>query len=160
MRRITSPALRVASAAAGPLLAMALVAGCSADTDTQAGASVSPSPTSSVSESPTADVCADVDAAQASLQALVDTDILREGTDTVKTRLATLKSDLQVLVESGRAEVAPESAAVKESIATLESVLAGLKEDPTAADLASVKPALESVATSAQDLVTALESTC
>lgn len=160
MSRITSPARRVGSTAAAALLAIAVLAGCSDDTtDAQSGATASPSLTSSASESP-ADVCADVDTAQASLQALVDTDILQEGTDTLKARLATLKSDVQVLVDSGREELAPESAAVKESIATLEEVLAGLKEDPTAADLASVRPALESVKTTAQDLVTALESTC
>ncbi len=161
MSRITSPARRVVCAAAGLLLAIAVISGCSAGTaDTQTGATASPSLTSSASESSPADVCADVDAAQTSLQALVDTDIPREGTDTLKARLATLESDLQGLVESGRSELDPESAAVKESIATLKDVLAGLKENPTAADLASVQPALESVKTTAQDLVTALESTC
>jgi len=161
MSRTTSPARRVACAAAAPLLAIAVLAGCSADTtDTQTAATTSPSLTSSAGESPPADVCADVDAAKTSLQALVDTDLLREGTDTLKMRLATLESDLRVLVDSGRVELAPESAAVKVSIATLEEVLAGVKENPTAADLASVRPALESVKNTTQDLVTAVESTC
>lgn len=161
MSRTTSPSRRVACAAGGALLSIAVLAGCSADTtDTQTGATASPSLTSSAGESSPADVCADVDAAQASLGALVDTDILGEGTDALKTRLATLESDLQGLVESGRSELAPESEAVRESIATLEEVLSGLKEEPTAADVASVRPALESVKTTTQDLVTALESTC
>ena len=161
MSRTTSPARRVACAAAAPLLAIAVLAGCSADTtDTQTGATTSPSLTSPASESPAADVCAEVDAAQTSLQALVDTDILTEGTDTLKMRLATLDSDLQALMDSGRAELDPESAAVKGSIATLKDVLADVKENPTAADLASVRPAVESVKNTTQDLVTALQSSC
>ena len=159
MSGITFSARRVACTGAA-LLAFAVLAGCSADTtDTSTGAPASPSQTASATES-SADVCADVDAAKASLQAVADTDILAEGTDTLEQRLATLESDLQVVVDSGRAELAPQSTAFKESLASLEEALSGLANDPTAADLASVQPALEAVKTSAQDLVTALESTC
>ena len=152
---MTPRARRVARVGAGAVLALAALAGCS-DTTTDDGTSATATSTASA----TADVCSDLDAAQASLQALVDTDIAQEGTNTLKERFATLQSDLQTLWDSGQAESAPETAAVKESTAQLEDVLAGLKDQPTAANLAQVKPALQAVKTSTQDLITSLGSTC
>lgn len=160
MSGTTFSARRVARTGAGALLAIAVVAGCSADTtDTATSPTAAPSQTASATQSP-ADVCADVDTAKASLQALVETDIVADGTDTLRQRLATLEADLRVLVDSGRAELAPRSTAVKESLATLDEVLGGLADNPTAADLAAVKPALEAVKTTTEDLVTALDTTC
>lgn len=63
-------------------------------------------------------------------------------------------------MESGQAELAPKTAAVKDSIAALQDALGKLKENPTAADLAMVKPALHAVQTSLDDLITDLESAC
>lgn len=153
---MTSPARRVALVGAGLVLALSPLAGCSDDTT---DGDTSPTATSTESAT-TADVCSDLDTAKASLQALVDTNIAQEGTTTLKERFATLESDLQTLLESGQAELAPETAAVKDSLARLKDVLAGLKESPTAADLAQVKPSLQAVKTSTEDLITSLGNTC
>jgi hypothetical protein len=152
---------RVVLAGAGGLLVVAALAGCSADTtDSDTGVAASPSPTAATTETSPADVCADVDTVDASLQALVGTNVAQEGTDTLKARFVTLESDIQTLVESGQSELAPRRAAVKGSMATLKDALAGLGEDPTAADLALVKPSLQAVKTSTEELVAALEGTC
>ena len=161
MSHVTSPARHVVLIGAGCLLAIAAFAGCSADkTNSETGTTPSPSQTASATQSSSADVCADVDTAEASLQALVDTNIAQEGTNTLKARFVTFESDVQTLVESGQAELAPKTEAVKESIATLKEVLAGLTEDPTAGDLALVEPSLQAVKTSTEDLITSLDSTC
>ncbi|MGN6576447.1 MAG: hypothetical protein ACTHKG_12230 [Nocardioides sp.] len=162
MSFVVSRTRRIALAGAGGLLMIAALAGCSSDTTEKAtDTAATPSPsTSSAPGTSSADVCAAVDTAKASLQALLDTDVAREGTDTVKTRLATLQSDVATLVDAGKDELAPKTAAVKDSVATLEDALAGLKEDPTAADLPPIRAALQAVKTSVEDLVTALRAGC
>lgn len=161
MSRKTFPARRVALAGAASLLAIVTFAGCGAGTTESAtSASPSPSQTGSAAASSSAEVCADVETAKASLQALVNTKIAQEGTDTLKARFATFESDIQTLLESGQAELAPKTTAVKGSVAALKEVLASLTANPTAADLAKVKPAMQAVKTSSQDLITSIESTC
>ena len=64
------------------------------------------------------------------------------------------------MLESGRAEIAPNTAAVKDSITALKDALAALKENPSAAELAIVKPSLRAVQTTVQNLITALDCTC
>jgi hypothetical protein len=106
------------------------------------------------------DVCADVDTARTSLDALLGTEIAQEGTDTFKQRLATFESDVAAVAESGQGELEQQTTAVEDSIATLQDVLGGLKDEPTTADLALVKPALQDLRTSAEDLVAAAGSIC
>jgi hypothetical protein len=160
-----SAARRVVLACAGSLLAVAVLAGCSddttdGDTATEPSSAESSSAESSSTGSSPSDVCADVDTAKASLQAVVGTDILKEGTDTLKARVDTLESDVKTLLESRQAELAPEAAAAEESLATLKDVLSGLKESPTAADLAQVRPSFKAVTTSVETLFASLGSTC
>ena len=152
---MTSAARRTALAGAAVVLLLAPVAGCSDDTTDSDTSS-----TATSTESATADVCSDVDTVKASLQALADTDVAQEGTNTLKERFATLQSDLQTLWGSAQAEAAPETDAVKAATAQLKDVLAGVKDSPTAADLAQVKPSLQAVKTSTEDLITSLGSTC
>ena len=158
--RHVSPARRLVLGCAGSVLALAVLAGCSDDTTDGDTATEASSAESSSTGSTPSDVCADVDTAKASLQAVVETDILREGTDTLKARVDTLGSDVKTLLESRQAELAPEAAAAEESIATLKEVLSGLKESPTAADLAQVRPSFKGVTTSVEALFASLGSTC
>jgi hypothetical protein len=138
------------------------LAGCSSDsTDDDTGTAPSPSATmSSASATSTADVCADVVTAQASLQTLVGTKVLQEGTDTLKARFATFKADVQTVVESGQAEFASKVEPVKSSIAALEDVIADLKQEPTAADAARIKPSLEDIKASTEELIASVGTTC
>jgi hypothetical protein len=158
---------RLAVAGAGGLLAALALAGCSSDT-TDEGSSTASSPSESASESASAstsastsaDVCANADTVQQSLDDLLGTDILQEGTDTVKERAATLKFKVEALVDSVQSGLAPQTAAVKASVDALEQVVGGLTEDPTKAELASIRPSLQAVKTSLEELVSAVQSTC
>jgi hypothetical protein len=136
---------RLALTGVGVLLA---VSGCASD------------PADDGSGSSSDDVCADVDTARTSLDALLGTEIAQEGTDTFKERLATFEADVAAVAESGQGELEQQTAAVEDSITTLQDVLVGLKDEPTAADLALVRPALQDLRTSAEDLVAAAGSIC
>ncbi|HEU5037655.1 MAG TPA: hypothetical protein VFT70_11670 [Nocardioides sp.] len=153
---------RAVLAVAGGLLAIPGLGGCSSDS---AGTDTNPPETATTSAvppsgSPSGDVCADVDRAQASLQAMVDTDVVREGTDTLRARFATFESDVRALLESGRSELAPAAAAVSDAIAGVKTRLAGLKDQPTGSDLARLKTDLQSLKSSTEDLITAVEDIC
>jgi hypothetical protein len=156
MSPVTSRSRRLALAGAAGLLTFAGLAGCSSDTtdDTATASSASPS------ASAPADVCSDVTTAQASLEALVGTKVVEEGTNTLKARFATFKADVQTLLEAGRAELAPKVESVETSIAELENVVADLKQDPTAADAALVRPTLQEIKMSTEELVAAVEERC
>jgi cell fate (sporulation/competence/biofilm development) regulator YlbF (YheA/YmcA/DUF963 family) len=156
---VISAARRTALAGAAIALVLAPIAGCSDDT-TDSDTSSTATSTATSTESATPAVCSDLDAVKASLQALVDTNVAQEGTNTLKERFASLQSDLETLWSSGQAEAAPETNAVKEATAQLKDVLAGIKDSPTAANLAQLKPALQAVQTSTEDLVSSLGSTC
>ena len=154
-------AQRVVLAVVACLMAIAGLAGCSSEKTDNTGTSPSPSQTTSTATAtPSADVCADVATAQASLQVLVGTEILREGTDTLNARFGTFKSDVQALVESGQAEFATKVEPVKTSLATLADTIASLKQDPTAAEAALIKPSLQAVKTSTEELIAAVGGTC
>ena len=159
---LTRATRRAAVASATALLAAVALAGCSSDsTDEDTTASASPSETTSTAaESPPAEVCADLDTAKASLQALVDTDLVQEGTNTLKERFETFRTDVQTLVDSAQAELAPQKAAVETSVAALQEVITGLAEDPTAADVALVKPALLAVKASTESLIDGVQQDC
>jgi hypothetical protein len=161
MSALTSHTRRLGLACASGLLVTLSLAGCSSDSaDEDTTASPTPSESSLTAESPQAEVCADLDTARASLQALVDTDLVQEGTNTLKTRFETFKTDVQTLVDSAKAELAPQVAAVKASVATLQEVVTGLAEDPTAADVALVKPSLLAVKASAESLIDGVQQDC
>jgi hypothetical protein len=163
MIALTSHTRRLAVATAGGLLVAVALAGCSSDsTDDSTSTAGSPSEAASESEtaSAPADVCADADTAKASLDALLATDVLQEGTATVKERAATVRSDVEALLASGSSELAPLKAAVEASISSLEDVLKGLPEELTAAEVAAIKPALEAAKTSVVELFDAVGSTC
>jgi hypothetical protein len=156
-----SPAIRavrrVSLACAGGLLVATGLAGCASDSpEDEPAASSSPSESTSAA----GDVCAEVDTAKASLQALVDTELVEEGTNTLKERFETFTTDVQTLVDSAKAELAPQVAAVETSVAALQEVVTGLAEDPTAGDAALVKPALLAVAASVESLINGVQQDC
>jgi hypothetical protein len=161
MSRTSLRARRAGLTSAGALLALAVLAGCSSDTSSdEAGTASSPSQDSSSTTGTSADVCADLDTAKASLQALADTNIAQDGTTTLKARLTTVESDLQTVLDSAKAQFATQTTDVKSSLSTLDDSVAGLWDDPNATTLASVKTSLAAVKTSTQDLLTSVGDTC
>ena len=135
------------------ILGLSVLAGCSSDSTT-ATESAAPSDTASAA------YCSGVDQVTSSLEALVNTKIVQEGTATLKTRFDAFKADAGSLVDSASAAFATETAAVEASIATLENNVANLTDSPSAAGAASIQPALQGVATSTNALIDAVKGAC
>lgn len=149
----TTPAGRLALLGASGLLALGAVAGCSSNSPT-ATESATPSDTASAA------YCASVDAVSSSLGALVNTKIIQEGTDTLKSRFDTFQTDVGSLIDSAGANFATQGAAVDASVAILQTAVANVKDSPSAADVAALKPAIEGLSTSTNALVEAVKSAC
>lgn len=142
---------------AAVLLAATGLAGCSSDATTASSSSSAPA---SASASASTAVCADADALQASVNALIDTKVIQEGTSAVQTRFATVQSDAQTLIATAKDEFAPETSALESSLTALQTAVQGLTDSPSAADAAAVAAALGPVKDSAQELVDAVKGTC
>lgn len=147
-----APRRLVLISAAG-VLALGVLAGCSSDS-TASTESAAPSNTASAA------YCASVDAVASSLDALVNTKVLQEGTDALKSRFDTFRTDVRALTDSARAEFVKESTAVDASVATLQTAVTSLKDSPSAAQAASLKVALQGVSTSTKALVDAVKGAC
>lgn len=148
---------RLALVGAAGLLAVAGLSGCSQGTEETTSSST---PTASASAAATGDVCAQADSVRASLSALVGTSILQEGTTTLKDRFATFESEVQGLLAAAQSQFATETDAVRTSVATLKGALAGLAESPSVAEAAAIKPALDSVKSSTEALLAAVQGAC
>lgn len=138
---------------ASGVLALGVLAGCSSGS-TANTESATPSDTASAA------YCAGVDAVSSSLDALVKTKVLQEGTDALKSRFDTFRTDVRALTDSARANFAKESTQVDASVATLQTAVARLKDSPSAAEVASLKLALQGVSTSTKALVDAVKGAC
>lgn len=146
---------RLAVACAGAVLGIGALAGCSSSSDTATeSASATPSATA------TAAYCAGVDTVKASLDSLVNTSVIQEGTSTLKSRYETFTSDVSALADSAREAFAAETAAVDTSVAALKASIDALAESPSVAQAAALKPALQAVATSTQALIDAVQGAC
>ena len=148
---------RLVLVGAAGLLAVAGLSGCSQGTEETTSSST---PTASASAAATGDVCAQADSVRASLSALVGTSILQEGTTTLKDRFATFESEVQGLLAAAQSQFATETDAVRTSVATLKGALAGLAESPSVAEAAAIKPALDSVKSSTEALLAAVQGAC
>ena len=158
---------------AAALLALGL-AGCSSDSATMSptdaaspAASMVATPVASPAASPAMSAsmgsgatCAAADAAQASLQTVRDTQIVKEGTDTLKANFAAFQTDAQVLIEAARADFAPQTDAVQASIVVLRTAVDNLTQSPTLADAAAVAVAIKPVQASLLVLVTSVRTAC
>lgn len=153
---MTSPTAithRLALIGAVALISLPVLGGCASSSD---NATTSPTPSQTVS----AAYCAGVDTVKASLDALVSTNVISEGTATLNSRFETFQNDVKSLTDSARANFSSESAAVDSSVATLKSELAGLKDSPSVTQVAAIAKALKGVSDSTQALLDAVRAAC
>ncbi len=119
--------------------------------------SSSPSP----SASPSADAyCAQVQAVKDSFNALVGTDIVSEGTDTLKTRFDAFTADLTSLKTSSSEEFSTEFDAVQTSVDQLKTVVDDADSAGVAKTAAQFLVGLGSLKTSVTALFTAVDQKC
>lgn len=119
--------------------------------------SSSPSP----SASPSADAyCAQVQAVKDSFNALVGTDIVSEGTDTLKTRFDAFTADLTSLKTSSSEEFSTEFDAVQTSVDQLKTVVDDADSSGVAKTAAQFLVGLGSLKTTVTALFTAVDQKC
>ena len=119
--------------------------------------SSSPSP----SASPSADAyCAQVQAVKDSFNALVGTDIVSEGTDTLKTRFDAFTADLTSLKTSSSEEFSTEFDAVQTSVDQLKTVVDDADSAGVAKTAAQFLVGLGSLKTTVTALFTAVDQKC
>jgi hypothetical protein len=155
-----TPLSRLALLAGAALLATLPLTGCSDSADTATTPTTSAAASAPAASAPAGQVCADADTARASLQGLVDLNILQEGTNALKANFDTFKADVDTLIASAQAEFATETDAVKAAVADLQGAIGELAAEPSVADVAALAPALASVKSTTEALLTAVDQAC
>jgi hypothetical protein len=174
---------RFARAAVGCVAIAVLMASCGDDDDNSqssadvesttastAGASSAPAPapatTAATTTAPAAasapasdDVCADREALRSSVDALVDVDVVAEGTDGVTAAIADVKDNLTALRGSAGDELQPDVQAVQDAVDDLETTVdTGTIGSGGAADAAA---AIATLGDAANSLLASLDAvTC
>ncbi|MGB7962878.1 MAG: hypothetical protein WCF12_07985 [Propionicimonas sp.] len=155
---------RRAFVAGAALLCLGALAGCSssssASTSTAASPSVSSAPASSAPASSASDVCAQRAAVKADLDALTSTQVLKDGTNALRSRYQTLVTNSQQLREAAKVQFAAEATAAQASLDALSTAIADLKASPSVAQAAAIAPLLAEVKASMQSLLDAIQSAC
>jgi hypothetical protein len=155
----TSPSRRLLLASASSLLVLGLAA-CSSDSTGDATASSSAPAVASSPASGTAAVCADVDAVQAAFDDLASIELLKDGTDALREKFATLETAVRTLADSASSELSEERAAVRTSVDGLKASVEALTDSPSLQDAAALKTSVDSVRTSLTALKEAADSAC
>jgi hypothetical protein len=145
--------------AAAPLLVLGLAA-CGSDASDTADAGAATSAPASPAATAGSQLCADADAVQASLAQLTGTEILKDGTDALRTNFTAFESSVQTLLASARTDFAAESDAVRSSVEALKTAIGSLTDSPSVADAAAVAAALKPVQESVSTLVTSVKGAC
>jgi hypothetical protein len=104
--------------------------------------------------------CDEVSATQTSFDALVSTDILAEGTDALTQRFQDFSTQVETLLDSARVEFSDETAAVEESLQQVGAVVDEAANLNLGAAAQQAGPALESLRTSTQALLDAVQVEC
>ena len=103
--------------------------------------------------------CSAKDEAQQSFEQLTSTDVIEEGTATLKERFRTFSSDAESLIEVAEDEFQTEIDALRTSLSQMEGVVEGVGEDAAAA-APLVAPAIEDLQTSTGDFFEAVDQAC
>jgi predicted phage tail protein len=103
--------------------------------------------------------CADRAAAQQSWQELTGTDVIEDGTATLRDRFRNFSGDVETLAESAQDEFQPEIDALRDSLQQMEGVLQDVAGDPATA-APQVRPAIEDLESSTENLLGAVDQAC
>jgi hypothetical protein len=156
----TSLSRRLLIASASSLLVLGLAA-CTSDTtdDATTPTSTQSAPATQATGDASA-LCADLETVRGSLDALVSTEVLREGTATLKERFATFESSVRDFIDAAQAEFAPQATAARAAVDDLKAAVDGLADSPSVSDVAAITAALASVRASVTALIDAVQGAC
>jgi hypothetical protein len=104
--------------------------------------------------------CADRTALEQSLRGLGDVDVGAEGLDALTAQLRRVERDAGALVSSAREEFGPEAAALRSSIARLETSVRTAVDDPSPQRVSDLATEASGVAAAFGELSDAVGSSC
>ncbi len=107
-----------------------------------------------------ASYCDEVSATQSAFDELVNTDILAEGTDALSDRYDAFASQVDSLIAAAGEEFSDESAAVEASLDQVRAVIDAATNLNLGAAAEQAGPALDSLRSSTQALLTSVQNAC
>lgn len=151
---------RLAILAPGVALAgLTLASGCTAAPGTNPSGSPS---ASSFFSSPGGDAaaCADAHALRASVDKLKNVTVDTGAVDEIKADIVAVKANLSALIEDAHGRWQAQTDALRVALATLETAVTALGASAAPGTVSMVRAAIGGVSVAAQDLVTAVQSSC
>ena len=151
-----------ALATSGLILSTAIVvAACSgAGTPTTSSAPATSSQPTAGSSAPAGAVCDDDAALEASVEALGQVDLKAGGTDSLTAAIGDVKTAAEALKTSASTELASSVEAMTTKLDALQTAVARLGQDGSAAGLVAVGTAVKDLLAAAQDLGTQFKNAC
>jgi len=157
---------RVSTVALGMVFALLAVTGtaCSSSTTPSAttSAATSAAASSSAANAPAGkeQICAARDQLKASVAALVNPALLTGGTAAIKGAVDKVQSDLDAVQEAGKQDYATEVDAVQSALQQLQTAVTKLGDGNATNNLQAVGTAIAATGTSAEALITKLNTAC
>ena len=105
-------------------------------------------------------MCADKSALQSSIKALTNPDLLTSGTSSIKAALKKVKTNLDALGQSVKADLKPQVDAVKSALDQLQTVVDNVGSGSLTDNLQAIGDAISKVGATTGDLASALSSEC
>ncbi|MGZ4690045.1 MAG: hypothetical protein ACXVJW_10195 [Acidimicrobiia bacterium] len=127
-----------------------LLVGCSSDSKSS----------STTTTTPKDAVCADKSALESSVKALTNPDLLTSGTSSIKTAVKKVKTNLDALRQSVKADLKPQVDAVKSALDQLQAAVDNVGSGSLTENLQAIGDAISKVGATAGDLESALQSRC
>jgi outer membrane murein-binding lipoprotein Lpp len=104
--------------------------------------------------------CNQLDEAEAAFQDLRDTNILAEGVNTLQERYDTFEQEADALIDAAGDEFTEETAAVEASLQQVNATIQSAANLDLGTAAQQIGPALDSLATSSQELFAAVTTAC
>lgn len=127
----------------------AVTAGCSSQSTTSSAASTAPPA-----------VCSSTDALQASVADLGDVQVVENGTAALANAVASVKSDLQAVVDDATSQYTPQVDALQAGFDALQAAARTALDTPTADTLSAVKASVSALAADVNSFADDVASTC
>jgi hypothetical protein len=104
--------------------------------------------------------CSSVDNLKSSIQALPKTDVVKNGTNGLKSAVDKVQSSAKAVVNSAKSDFPNESSALETSVNALTSAAKQLSSNPSAGAIAQVVSNVSGVSTAAKNFAGATSSKC
>lgn len=104
--------------------------------------------------------CSSVDSLKSSVQALPQTDVVKNGTNGISSAVTKVQNDANAVVSSAKSDFPNETSALQSSVTALSSTAKQIASNPSAATIAQVVADVSAVSTAAKNLSNATSSKC